>query len=164
MSRRRRLGSLIRWLVLGRPRGLRARLFRALVGRGAAPAAESSSSSPAATPAAARPSLDGWVRVVADSEVVEGEVIEAIAGDRPLVLARVDGQVFALPEACPHAGGPLSEGTLDGATLTCPWHGWSFDVRDGGCAVDPALRATPVELQVIDGFIWAREADASVAS
>jgi nitrite reductase/ring-hydroxylating ferredoxin subunit len=45
--------------------------------------------------------------------------------------------VHAVSGACPHAQGPLADGSLDGAVLTCPFHGWTFDVRTGHCLVDP---------------------------
>ncbi len=53
--------------------------------------------------------------------------------DREFVICRVDGKFHTLPNLCPHIGGPLAEGDLRGAVLTCPWHGWQFDVTDGRC-------------------------------
>ena len=52
-------------------------------------------------------------------------------------LFRVDGEIHALENRCPHAGDPLSEGSLDGAILTCAAHGWCFDVRTGFRPQDP---------------------------
>lgn len=46
-------------------------------------------------------------------------------------LFRVDGEIHAMENACPHNGDPLSEGLLDGAIVVCPAHGWEFDVRTG---------------------------------
>jgi len=43
----------------------------------------------------------------------------------------VDGRFYALENACPHQGGPLADGHLEGALVTCPWHAWCFDVRTG---------------------------------
>jgi len=51
--------------------------------------------------------------------------------DKPIALFNVDGEIFAINHVCPHRGGPLGEGRLDGAIVTCPWHGWTFDVRTG---------------------------------
>ncbi|MFN3661856.1 nitrite reductase small subunit NirD [Yoonia sp.] len=42
-----------------------------------------------------------------------------------------DDQVFALDDRCPHKGGPLSEGIVHGASVTCPLHGWVFDMTTG---------------------------------
>ena len=53
-----------------------------------------------------------------------------IAGRR-IALFNVDGKIHAMDDVCPHAGAPLSEGRLNGCVITCPWHGWSFDVTTG---------------------------------
>ena len=50
-----------------------------------------------------------------------------------VVLARVGDAVYALADGCAHQGGPLSEGKLSGTRLSCPWHGWQYDVRTGQC-------------------------------
>ena len=72
-----------------------------------------------------------------------------------VVLARVGDQVYACADTCAHRGGPLSEGKLAGARLTCPWHGWLYDVRTGQCllpARGAAIATYPVRLEGAD--IW----------
>jgi nitrite reductase/ring-hydroxylating ferredoxin subunit len=54
-------------------------------------------------------------------------------GEARVALFNVGGTVHAIDDLCPHRQGPLSEGYLDGFLITCPWHGWQFDVRDGRC-------------------------------
>lgn len=49
-------------------------------------------------------------------------------GERVAVF-NVDGRFFAISDLCPHAGGPLSEGFIENGRITCPWHGWSFDLN-----------------------------------
>ena len=51
--------------------------------------------------------------------------------ERALVLFRNGETVRALDDCCPHAGAPLSEGTVEGKTVTCSWHGWTFDCETG---------------------------------
>lgn len=46
-------------------------------------------------------------------------------------LYSVDGEIYAMEDACPHAGYPLSEGELEGCIISCRAHGWPFDVRTG---------------------------------
>jgi nitrite reductase (NADH) small subunit/3-phenylpropionate/trans-cinnamate dioxygenase ferredoxin subunit len=48
-----------------------------------------------------------------------------------VALFNVDGIVYALDNTCPHAGGPLGEGCLDGDIVECPWHGWRYEVKTG---------------------------------
>lgn len=65
------------------------------------------------------------------AEVPEGALRPADVGGHPVVLVRLDGQVYALEGRCPHRGGPMAEGKLDGAAIRCPWHAFRFDVRSG---------------------------------
>lgn len=48
-----------------------------------------------------------------------------------VALVHVDGTFYALDGVCPHQGGPLGQGELCDHLVTCPWHGWQFDVRSG---------------------------------
>jgi nitrite reductase/ring-hydroxylating ferredoxin subunit len=78
------------------------------------------------------------VGTVTDVPAGEGRVIEA-AG-RTLALFNVDGTYYALDNSCAHRGGPLGEGDMDRAVVTCPWHGWRWDVRSGANVNNPAVR------------------------
>lgn len=60
-----------------------------------------------------------------------------LKGERGVALFHVNEDILALENTCPHAGGPLGEGTLDGEVVTCPWHGWAFNVRTGQCVKNP---------------------------
>lgn len=51
----------------------------------------------------------------------------------PIALFHRGGQFFALHNDCPHMGGPLCKGELENSTVTCPWHGWQFDISSGAC-------------------------------
>ena len=51
--------------------------------------------------------------------------------EKPIALFNVEGEFYAINYICPHMGGPLGEGMLNGYVVTCPWHGWTFDVRTG---------------------------------
>jgi len=70
-------------------------------------------------------------RVAAVSEVPPGSAVERTAGGRVVALYNVDGDFYALDGVCPHAGGPLGNGVMSGNIVTCPWHGWQFDVTTG---------------------------------
>ncbi|MDP1707542.1 MAG: nitrite reductase small subunit NirD [Gammaproteobacteria bacterium] len=60
-------------------------------------------------------------------------VIRTVQGD--IALFRTAGdQVFALRDACPHKGGPLSQGIVHGTRVTCPLHNWIIDLNDGTAA------------------------------
>lgn len=82
-------------------------------------------------------------------ELAEGAVREAIAGDCVVAVGRADGELFALDGICLHAGGPLGEGRLSGSILTCPWHGWQYDVRTGRTCLNERIctRRFPVRVE-----------------
>ena len=52
-------------------------------------------------------------------------------GRYEVAVFNVAGELFALENSCPHQGGPLADGWLEDSLLTCPWHGWCFNVRTG---------------------------------
>ena len=60
-----------------------------------------------------------------------GTVTEFEAADALYAVCNIEGQLHCLEGTCPHAGGPLGQGNLNGTLLTCPWHGWEFDCRTG---------------------------------
>jgi nitrite reductase (NADH) small subunit len=74
-----------------------------------------------------------------------GRAVVRVGGTR-VALVRVEGRLYALEDACPHRGGPLSEGDLDGHLLHCPLHAWPFDVRTGAC---PANRNARVRIHAV---------------
>ncbi len=67
-----------------------------------------------------------WFRVAAVGELPEGRVKTVVAGHRSLALSHFEGKHCALDNACPHQGGPLGEGSIEGGWLRCPWHGWDY--------------------------------------
>lgn len=70
-----------------------------------------------------------------------GEATVVRVGDRKIALFAVDGEVVALDPVCPHAMGPLDLGDVEGGVLTCPLHGWQFELRSGACLTTPGERA-----------------------
>jgi nitrite reductase (NADH) small subunit len=95
------------------------------------------------------------VRVVRSSDVPAGEGRVVEAGGRSLALFNVDGAYYAIDNSCAHRGGPLGEGELDGTVVTCPWHGWRWDVKTGANANNPAVKMAcfPVSVEAGDVFV-----------
>lgn len=71
-----------------------------------------------------------------------------------IVLANVNNQVFAVQDRCPHLNAPLSNGKLEGARLTCPWHGWQIDVTTGRVCNAENLLTRRFETKITDNQIW----------
>jgi len=88
-----------------------------------------------------------FVKVATTDEMAEQPVKCVEVDGKNIALFDVQGEIFALSDTCTHRGGPLSEGELEGTTVTCPWHGAEFDVRTGGVLGPPA--ATGVESYLV---------------
>jgi nitrite reductase/ring-hydroxylating ferredoxin subunit len=89
-----------------------------------------------------------WKRIAAVADCPPGTCLEAVAGDRVVALFNVAGEFFALDGVCPHQGGPLGQGVLEGDTVTCPWHGWQFNVRNGQCRLSPSVAQPKIPLRI----------------
>ncbi|TWT75470.1 Naphthalene 1,2-dioxygenase/salicylate 5-hydroxylase system [Posidoniimonas polymericola] len=98
----------------------------------------------------------GWHDLGPAHQLPPGEVIEAVAGDRIVAVANVDGELLALDGICAHQGGPLGKGRLEACTLTCPWHGWQYDVRTGRQQLSQTIRQASFAVQVRSDRIWVR--------
>jgi len=72
-----------------------------------------------------------FVRVGEASALSPGAGLCVVVRGVEVGIFRVGEELFALENSCPHAGHPLSEGTLDGSVVTCTAHGWDFDLRTG---------------------------------
>ncbi len=83
--------------------------------------------------------MNHWHRVASVADLPPGSSRECLAGDRIVAIFNVEGTVFALDGVCPHQGGPLGKGELTGGIVTCPWHGWQFDVRSGQHQLSPSI-------------------------
>ena len=71
-----------------------------------------------------------------------------------VALFRRDDEVFAIGDECPHQGGSLAEGWVDGDIVTCPLHGWEFDLRSGACMTIPGEKVSRYAVTVEDGAIY----------
>ena len=85
------------------------------------------------------------------SDLKDGEMREVLVGNTKVLLARIRGVFYATGGECTHYGGPLAEGSLNGARVVCPWHQAHFNVTTGGILEPPALDNLPMfEVRVED--------------
>ena len=84
-----------------------------------------------------------WVKIADLSECPPGNLLEVEAGREHIVLANVDGDVYALQNRCSHQDLPLSDGELEGDRLECLYHGARFDVCTGKAVGLPAIKPVP---------------------
>jgi nitrite reductase/ring-hydroxylating ferredoxin subunit len=92
--------------------------------------------------------MDAFVRVGKVSEIPPGSAKVVVVQGHPVALFNVDGTLYALSNVCLHRGGPVGEGVLDAATVTCPLHGWQYDVRTGMNLANPLARLKAYAVRV----------------
>lgn len=95
-----------------------------------------------------------WHRVLDADALPEGRAVTVTVGAHTYAVSHVDGRYGALDNRCPHQGGPLGEGTIEGGLLRCPWHGYDYDPVTGlpPSGFGDCVPSHPVELRE-DG-IW----------
>lgn len=118
-------------------------------------------------------SADGWTAVGLSNAVLPGMAIRAVVRDLDMAIWRgQDGVARAWENRCPHRGMRLSYGMVRGNTLTCLYHGWSYN-GDGGCAAIPAhpalepprtIQAVKYDCRETAGMIWVSTAESPDAS
>lgn len=96
-----------------------------------------------------------FVRVATTDEIEPGTGKLVRANDLDIAIFNVGGRFCASGAVCPHEGGPLEEGTLDGDVVICPWHGYDFDLKTGACLVDSDLNVPvyPVKVEGNEIFV-----------
>lgn len=100
----------------------------------------------------------GWLRGPAVAEVPPGQMVSVATERGSVLIVNLANRLSAYRNACAHQGRPLDGGMLDSdaGTLTCPWHGFCFDVQSGECLTAPQAQLEPFPLRVVDGIIWVR--------
>ncbi|HEY6085786.1 MAG TPA: Rieske (2Fe-2S) protein [Nitrospira sp.] len=89
-----------------------------------------------------------FVRVAGATDVKPGTGIVAEANGKTIALFNIDGTYHAIDNTCIHRGGPLGEGEVEGNVVTCPWHGWQFNVTTGACMNNPSGKVYSYPVQV----------------
>ena len=87
-------------------------------------------------------------KVAKTSEIPAGTGKAVEVGGKTIAVFNCDGAFYAIDNVCKHRGGPLAEGSLSGKTVSCPWHGWEYDVASGACQMDPAIKVQAFDVKV----------------
>lgn len=95
-----------------------------------------------------------FVRVADAAAVLPGKTCPVMVGRYEVALFNVGGTIYALENSCPHQGGPLADGFLEGTLITCPWHAWCFDVRSGKMTLGDFAVVPRFEVRVENGSIF----------
>jgi nitrite reductase/ring-hydroxylating ferredoxin subunit len=90
-----------------------------------------------------------FITIARTDELKPGECKVVEAQGLTLALYNVGGKFYVTDNICLHRGGPLGEGDLQDTIITCPWHGWQYDVITGENVLDPAAKLKTYEVQVV---------------
>ncbi len=94
--------------------------------------------------------MSEFTRVIGVNELEAGRCTTVVANDKEIALFNVDGAFHAIDNTCTHHGGPLGQGDMEGCVVSCPWHGWTFDVTTGNSLINSEFSVQKYEVQ-IDG-------------
>jgi 3-phenylpropionate/trans-cinnamate dioxygenase ferredoxin component len=84
--------------------------------------------------------MAAYMKVARVGEVSPGKMLTVTVNGQPVVLANVNGAIYAFGGLCTHADGPLGKGKLRGEVVECPFHGGQFEVRTGRAVMPPATQ------------------------
>lgn len=87
-------------------------------------------------------------KVAETGDLAPGQCKVVQVNGKAVALYNVDGKFYATDNTCLHRGGPLGEGDLDGSVVTCPWHGWRYDVTSGANAMNPSIKVASFPVSV----------------
>jgi nitrite reductase/ring-hydroxylating ferredoxin subunit/uncharacterized membrane protein len=98
-----------------------------------------------------------WTEVAALDDLADGKPLRVEADGAPVLLLRQGERLRAIGATCPHLGGPLDEGEIDGTSVACPWHDSVFSLVDGALIHGPAtVPVVAYEARVSDGQVLIR--------
>jgi nitrite reductase (NADH) small subunit len=97
--------------------------------------------------------MSEFVRAIAVADLPPGQAAEITVAGQAIALFNIDGTFHALANRCPHRGGPLGQGFVDGSQVSCPWHNWTFDVTTGENVAGPDLKVARYEVKVEDEHV-----------
>jgi nitrite reductase/ring-hydroxylating ferredoxin subunit len=94
-----------------------------------------------------------YLPAIAMDALPPGCAAEVTVAGQTIALFNVNGTFHALAGRCPHRGGPLGQGFLEGLQVSCPWHNWTFDVTTGANVASPDLGVPRYEVKVENGQV-----------
>ena len=100
-----------------------------------------------------------FVTVARVAEFPPGTARQVTVDDRWVGLFNVDGQFHAIDNLCLHRGGPLCEGHVRNGIVTCPWHGWQYELRTGILVQDPGVGLTRHETRIVGDEVQVKLGD-----
>jgi nitrite reductase (NADH) small subunit len=95
-----------------------------------------------------------FVRAARKDEIPTGSIREFQVDGLTVAIANVGNKFYAISNTCLHRGGPLGQGLLQGVAVTCPWHGWQYDVTSGKLVMNQAVAVKSFKIEVRGDDLW----------
>ena len=96
----------------------------------------------------------GFVRAARKDEIPAGAIREFQVDGLTVAIANIGNKFYAVNNTCLHRGGPLGQGQLQGVAVTCPWHGWQYDVTSGKLVMNQAIGVKTYVIEVRGEDLW----------
>jgi nitrite reductase (NADH) small subunit len=100
------------------------------------------------------PAVHGQIKVAEPDELADGQSKIVHMEGRSLALFRINKEYYAIQNSCLHRGGPLGEGEVNGHEVTCPWHGWKFNLVDGSFSMVPTLKVKTFKVKATSDGVF----------
>jgi NAD(P)H-dependent nitrite reductase small subunit len=89
------------------------------------------------------------ITVAKTTDIPDGASVVVSVGKQDVAIFRVDGELLAIDDVCPHMGASLSGGYVEDGCVTCPWHFWRFKLADGTWADNPKQKIGSYPVHVV---------------
>ena len=99
---------------------------------------------------------DTFTAVGSIDDFTSGQGKMVTVNGRHVALFRLGDEFYAIDNLCLHKAGPLCEGFIENDVVTCPWHGWSYEIRTGTLVQDPRVGVSKHDVRVEDGLVSVR--------
>jgi nitrite reductase (NADH) small subunit len=100
--------------------------------------------------------MSDFAPAIAVADLSPGQAADIVVGGQSIALFNVNGTFHALSGRCPHRGGPLGQGFVDGPQVSCPWHNYTFDVTTGENVVAADLKVARYDVKVEGGMVYVK--------
>jgi NAD(P)H-dependent nitrite reductase small subunit len=97
-----------------------------------------------------------YKEICSEAEIPPGTGKAFDFGREEIGIFNVNGKLYAIDNLCPHEGGPMADGPLEGKIVTCPLHGWRCDVTTGDSLELPGIKVATYEVKVEDGKVYVK--------
>lgn len=94
-----------------------------------------------------------FITVCRETDITPNAARRFIVNGKEIALYHLAGKFYATQQACLHRNGPLAEGEINGCSVTCPWHGWEYDIPTGEHRSNRAAKLATYAVQVENGEV-----------